>query len=430
MAFTSVSMTSFDAKLKNWYIDRKKLYLLDSYKTPLFNAITKKTDAAGKQWNVAVGASSIVGGAGTYSNSWANASAGSDVNFYGSYKDRFGHGFIDDKVIRASRAADGAVEPALEEKISQVREQFLQATEYQLFRDEGGAIGTVSTFTAGGVGGTVVLSANTQVTAGQRIRKDMILDFSANSDGTSTRTTTWKVTNVQPSQFTIQPYGSSGSDIPVASDSIYIDGDATKALCGLGSWVPATETAAARTFKNVDCSADTRALGGIRLDATGLRFTEAFIQAGDTAMRYGANSSMIFVHPTNLSALKQELGSAVRYEGLMGSPGVPGGTKGMSKKDAAKFGFRALVLDGTQGQILVVPSWACPLNYSYSVELDSFFMETIGAWPSLKDLDGGPRMLRLTDGTNNAYVHELVGYGEALCSAPGHQVRVTHSTAA
>lgn len=429
MAFTSVSMTSFDAKLKNWYIDRKKLYLMDGYKTPLFNAINKKTDAAGKQWNVAVGASSIVGGGGTYANSWANASAGSDVNFYGSYKDRFGHGFIDDKVIRASKNADGAVEPALEEKIAQVRDQFIQGTEYQLFRDEGGGIGKVSTFTAGGVGGTVVLSANTALTCGQRLRKDMILDFSANTDGTSLRSTIWKVTNVQPSQFTISPYSSSGSDIPVASDTIYIDGDATKALCGLGSWVPDTE-ANVGSFKNVDRSTDTRALGGIRLDATGLRMTEALIQAGDTAMRYGANSSMVFVNPANYSALKQELSSKAEYEMVKGSPGVPGGTKGMSAKDATRFGFRALVLDGSQGQILVVASWACPLATSYSVELDSFWLETIGAWPSLKDLDGGPRMLRLTDGTNNAYVHELVGYGEALCSAPGHQVRIIHSTAA
>ena len=37
--FTSVSMTSFDAKLKQWYIDRKRLYLMDSYGTMISSIV-------------------------------------------------------------------------------------------------------------------------------------------------------------------------------------------------------------------------------------------------------------------------------------------------------------------------------------------------------------------------------------------------------
>lgn len=432
MAFTSVSMSSFDAKLKQWYIDRKKLYLMDSYKVPLYNAITKKTDAGGKGWNVAVGAASIVGGGGTYANSWANASAGSDVNFNGAWKDRFGHGFIDDKLIRASKNADGGVEPALEGKIAQVRDQFLQGTEYELFRNENGAIAELASFTldAGGyITGT--LSTNTAPSGLQRLRPNMQINFSANSDMTSPRGSgaAYKVTKVGNATFVCT--GSAGAVTPGSTDYLCIDGSGNgKALCGLDSWCPKTETLAATTFKAVDRSSDTRALAGIRLAADGLSFTEAFIQAGDLGARYGAESAIVFVHPTNYSALKQETQGKAIYDNRMGSPGVAGGTKGMSKGDAAKFGFRALVLDGSSRPVLVVPSWACPLDSSYAVELDSFWLETMGPWPSLKDLDGVTKMLRLTDGVNNSYVHELVGYGEALCSAPGHQVVIVHSTAA
>ncbi len=78
---------------------------------------------------------------------------------------------------------------------------------------------------------------------------------------------------------------------------------------------------------------------------------------------------------------------------------------------------------------MVVPDAFAPFALTYGVETESCWLQTVDPWPSLRDLDGGPKMLRLTDGVNNSYVNELVGYGEFLVSAPGHQVCVIHSTA-
>lgn len=444
MAFSSVSMTSFDAKLKQWYIERKKLYLMDSYGTKLLQAIEKKTDGGGKGWNVAVGASSIVGGAGTYGSSWQNATAGVDVNFNGPWKRRFGHGFIDDQVIRSSKNSNGAIEPALEEKLNQVRDQFNQGTNFQLYRSEFGELGVVSSFVAGGVGGTVTVTANSAPGI-QRVRPGMILDFAANIGTGNLRTTTWKVTGQNDnSTITIAPVGSSGSDVPVAGDTFCIDGDngvagsavAANALAGLASWVPSSAPGTggvAGTFKTVDRTQDTRALGGIRVDATGMRIIEAYTRAGDQTMQYGAKTATIFCHPTNYSALKANMQSMGIYAMASGDAGFVKGkpmVKGMSKGDLAKFGFKAMALDGQDRPILVVPDAFCPIALSYAIESESCWLETVDPWPSLRDLDGGPKMLRLTDGVNNSYVNELVGYGEFLVSAPGHQCVIIHNTAA
>ena len=439
MAFTSVSMSSFDAKLKQYYITKKKLYVMDGYKNKLLASIEKKTDGGGKQWNVAVGAASIVGGAGNYATAWANATAGTDINFYGPYKDRYHMGFVDDKVVRASRSPDGAIIPALEDKLIQVKSQFELSTNFQMYRSEAGELGTAASFTAGGVGGTLVFTANSAQPATQRLRPGAIVTFAALADGVSLRTTTWSVTAMAPNggSVTLAPSYSSGSDIPVAGDTVFIDGDAygakvgavattavNKALAGLASWVPPTEALAAAAFKNATRATDTRALAGIRLDATNLKLEEAFIQAGDTAQRYGANTSMIFMHPSRLSQLKQEMAGKIVYARVDGKS-MAGG---MSAKDAAKLGFDGIVLDAGGQQIIVAPDWACQYNYSWALEMDSLWFETVGAWPTLKgDIDGNSgKVFRLTDGVNNSYVNELVGYGEFLCSAPGHQVCIIH----
>lgn len=436
MAYTSVSQDNYKAYLKMWYMDKKKLHVMDIFDAKLFGLMEKRTDAGGgdpddHQWRVVVPDASPVGRSGDYTDSYNNSNPGSDTKFVGDWKEAHASLFINDKVIRLAKGSAGAMIGVLEKKLGPVKQKFIQGTEYQLFRDEGGSVGQVSAFTAGGTGGTITWNTNSAAAVTRYLTEGTILTVSAQSDGTSLRTTVWKVDGTSDKNGTthITPYASSGSDVPAASDYVYIQGDEGNALCGLGSWCPKSDPTST-VFKGVDRTTNARALGGIRLDATGISKVEAFIQAGDQAASYGAKMSVIMVNPTTYSLTKQELQSLQRFSGpgykLTGSPAVKGGTKGMSAKDAAKFSFSALALDGTDRPCVLVSNWACPADVSYAVELDSFWFESVGPWPSFRDLDGLGNLFRTLTATSNDYAHQILGYGEALCSAPGHQVCVIH----
>ena len=109
----------------------------------------------------------------------------------------------------------------------------------------------------------------------------MTIDISAQSDGTSLRTGTYSVVKVLNGSVVMTGSAGANGNSAAAADYGYIDGDATVALAGLDSWVPSTDALASTTFKTVNRGQDARALGGIRINASGLRITEAFIQAGD-----------------------------------------------------------------------------------------------------------------------------------------------------
>lgn len=443
---TSVSMSSFQALLKNWYIDRKNLYAVDAYENKLLAMVPKKTDATGFQWNVGVKAQQVVGGAGTYAQARTNANAGLDVDFVGSWKDRYHLTFIDEKVIQLSRDAEGAIAPALQTKMDSCRDQFNDSSNYQLFRSEYGEVGTVGTFVAGGVGGTLTFSANTLVPATQRLKVGHIVDFASSAtpaNKAALRSTSWQVNNVLLNgQIVISPMIASGSDIPVAGDTVFINGDdvdggqiatapsytsiptGLKSLCGLASWIPPGGVTQSDSFKGVNRSQNSQALAGIVVSATGLKMSEALTQGGITAKRLGAKTKAIFMHPTNFQSLLEELQGQQRYTTVGGKTGVK-----LTAAQAAKFSFSALALSQGGGDIMIVDDWACQYNYSWALETDSLCLHTKNPWPYVRDLDG-IKMLRNADTNGPNYVFELFGTGELLCYAPGHQAVIVHSTAA
>lgn len=453
----SVSMTSFQAILKNWYLDRKNLYAVDAYENKLLAAIGKKTDATGFQWNVGVKAQQVVGGAGTYAQARTNANAGLDVDFIGSWKDRYHLVFIDEKVIQLSKDAEGAIAPALQTKMDSCRDNFNDATNFQLFRSESGEVGYLSVESTGSAGGTWTFTTNTGVPATQRLKVGTVVDIVASASasasplqGGSTALTkamlvpgSWTITNVLTNgQVIASPNSVAATNYtPANGDLVFINGDdidggnittapsvtsiptGLKSLCGLASWCPPFGVSTSDSFKQVNRSQNAQALAGIIVQAPGLKMSEATTQAGITAKRFGAKTKMIFMHPTNYLSLVAELQGQQRYPVVAGRSGVK-----LSGKQAEKYSFSGLALSQGGGDIIIVDDWACHYNYSWALETDSLCLHTKNPWPYVRDLDG-IKMLRNADTNGPNYVFELFGTGELLCYAPGHQAVIIHSSA-
>ena len=419
---TPVSMTTFDAYLKEWYIDKGNLYKMDDYGNELLGLMPKASDAEGDNWNVAVEAAGVVGDSALHADATAYATAGTDVKFMGLWKDRFASVFMEDKVLELSKSTKGAIVTATG-KMDSLRKQFLESTNIQLFRDEGGSVGQLLNLSAGSTSAVASQSSGSLTDAtksmAQFLKKGTTLVVGTTSAGTSLRGggtgTKVIVTNVNAVAGTFEVTLTTGvGDWPASTattDYIFKAGDPGFALAGLASWIPETETAAATTFKSCNRAADVRALGGIRVDATGLTVEESVIQAVSDARQFGANPDAIFVHPKKHAQLIKELSGRISFQRTSGRDFITG-----KKTDA--FGFSGLEVAVGGRPVLVYSDAACQSTLGWCLETKTLKFHTAGAWPHVRDKDG-LKMLRQTD---QNYKFELLGYGELLCFAPGHNV--------
>lgn len=434
---TTVTMTAFDAMLKNVYIDKKNLYIMDAFQNKAITALPKATDATGRNWNVPIVDVSVAGTAGTYANARSNATAGNDLVFQGLWKDKFAALFLDEKTIRMSISKEGAVEPALMAKIDGVRRSFNQSVEYQAYRDEGGSVGQASTGSyPGGGNTTVTFTPNTGIAATQYLKIGHVLNYGTTSDGTSL------AGGGTPNQLTVAKMNVNGTlqvtgtlatiqdFVAKQNQFVYIDGDAANAgtvatatgipLAGFKSWVPTSDPTATDLFKGLNRSQDPRGLAGIRIDATNEKVEEAFLDGADVTARFGGETDLILTHPTTLTKLKKELSGQNRYlkdTTYSGKPGVR-----MTKDQAARFGFSGLALDANGSTVTIAGAWACQSNLSWMLTTKHWKLWTAGPFPDVRGRDG-LTMLRQTD---TSYVYELVGYGELVCYAPGMQGVLIH----
>ena len=468
---TTVSMTTFDAILKNIYVDKKSLWVMDAFKNVALTSVSKRTDATGKNWNQPVIDTSVAGQAGQYAVARANATAGQDYCFQGLWKDKFGALFLDEKTIRMSISAEGAIDAALANKIDSVRRIFNQSTEYQIFRDEGGSVGiavTGSVFnTTAGTGFTVQLSTNTGVPASQYIKINDILDYSVYQNGTNL-TGSVTVTNMNVNgTFVVTgstPGGAGGSTANylqatagasystfqstfttagAAGATVYLfkQGDAEGStttqqassvggpstaqytgipLAGFASWIPGTDPGSGDSFKGINRSVDPRGLGGIRIPANQEKLTEAYMDGVATAGRFGGEPDLILTHTNTFVRLAKEMQSGVRYGNFAGKAAGGGYTKG------SKVGFKTISISNPAGGDLeIAPAWACQYNLSWILTTKHWTLWTNGPWPDVRGRDG-LTMLRQSD---TSYIYELLGYGELVCAAPGLNACLIHDTA-
>lgn len=424
MAGTPVTTTTWAAFLKKYYIGKRALYQLDDYQVPLIGMIQKDLGAGGSTWEQTVAASNPVGGTnGAYTTAYANSSAGSDVVFSGNYKKRFADVKIQDSVIRQSMGKEGAIEQVMKAKIDQLKKEFLQTINFQMYRDDGGALCQLDVTT----GSLVVFNGTanaTQASKGgvQFIKKDKILNMGNNLDGTvleSNAGTALQITITGRNAVagTITYTAGSANAHPSGSAYLFEDGTATNSLCGLRSWCPLTDTLAAVSFKGVTRSADVNGLGGIRIAGVGKAMEEAIGEAVTVSRQFNEDPDLVLVHPKNYNTLIQELSDRVRYNEVKGKPLVGGSNS---------FRFQGLQVAGGGRPITVLEDPACQTEATWVIDSSKLCARSAGMWPYVPDEDG--LMVHRIIGTDQ-WQSELFAILELVCSKPQALTVISHNAA-
>ncbi len=420
MAAVVVDNTTYLAFLKKYYIGKKALYQLDSYKTPFVGMIQKDQAAGGSTWEQTVGVSNVQGGSAVYTNSYANSTEGVDKVFSGNYKKRFADVKVQDFTVKSSRNADGGIEKVLKRKIDGLKDEFMQTINYMGYRDEGGSkiqlvatTGTLAVFN-----GTATATDSTKAGV-QFVKPGMTFNMGAVLAGTGLESLvgvplTAKVTGRNVGAGTFTYTAGSANAHPSGSAYIFEDGTAGAALAGLRSWCPLTDTLAATTFKTVDRTVDVNGLAGIRVAGVGETLEESLNDAVSQHRALGGDPDAVLIHPKRFAQLKKEMSGRLQWVETKGKPLVGGSNS---------FGFRGLQIDGNGRPVVVYEDAACQTECTWVIDTNTICMRSMGMVPFVPNDDG--LMLRRITGTDQ-WQSELWGYLEIICARPQSLLAISH----
>jgi hypothetical protein len=406
----SLDMTSFDAALKEYYTDQVVQNMV--YKNnPLLALIPKDEKFFGRNRPQPI----IYGNPQGRSANFVRAQTRGALEasrlreFLVTRKKDYAIATIDNETIEATKNDAGAFLEAATVEINGAIQNLTRSLAVKQYRLGFGSVGTVGSF------------ATTTITLGQpedvtNFEVGMELDLAAaeatgtlRAYGTSTNglivTGVNRATGVLTFGFNVND-ATNGIPTIANADTIFIRGDrenvaspAMLCVAGLEAWCPYTSPTSA-SFFGVDRSVDPTRLGGLRLDGSTRPIEEALIDAATLVAREGGSPDHCFLSYGKYTDLEKALGAKVQYLDLK----------------VGDVGFRALRVNGPNGDIKIIPDQNCPTNRAHMLQLDTWKHCSLGKAVRVIDTDGLQMLRQSTaDGVEVRYGY----YANLSCAAPG-----------
>ena len=187
-----------------------------------------------------------------------------------------------------------------------------------------------------------------------------------------------------------------------AGDGIYLKGNYGAAMLGVADWIPDTVTATA--FGGVDRTKDPLRLAGNRITVSGSK-KDGLTKALNIMASRGAQPDLILMNYLDWQDLNTELQNK---QLITGTP-----------KDG-KIGFSSLILGYANGTVEVVAERFVPTGRAYILQMDTWELYSLGAFPGPLTLDGQAS----ETGANvipgaNSYEYRFGGFAQLGCLKPG-----------
>ena len=287
----------------------------------------------------------------------------------------YGLADIDNETLLASMSNKGAWLEARTTEINGIINAISRSLGIAMFRDSGGSIGDVGSYTAT----QLVFTLNniqevTNFEVGMELKADPV------QAGTSLRAGSATITAIDRDLGIITTDSAWDTQITgfVATDFLFVEGDATAQMSGLTDWIPATVTSTA--FFGVDRTADSTRLGGIRTIGTNQPLEEALISGAARAAREGGSPDYCFLDFEQFANLEKSLGSKIQYYDI---------------KAGADIMFPSIVIHGPRGPIKVIADRNCQPDIAWMLTMKSWKLYSLGKAPRVLNTDG-LTMLRLS----------------------------------
>ncbi len=407
----SLDLTAFDSALKTLYKDQKVEDVC--YKgNPFLAMIKKEEDFYGKNYPLPIQYGKPQGRSATFATAQTNATASKLEDFLLTRKSDHAVCTIDNETMEASENNSGAFMKAVKSEVDGILDSLSRSLAISLFRDNSGYIGqvlaepaeTTSTiFTLKSINDVV----NYEVGQVLNIWSAKTAGTQKNRNGTVTELPVSAVDRMAGTVTCTGAYDSSGTI--AANDYIFVQGDRGAKIHGLESWLPATAPAGSDSHFGVDRSVDPVRLAGVRYDGSALPIEEALITALAYGSREGASPAVGFINPLKMAELVKALGSKANYEM-------------MSAHKRADIGFKAIVIQGPDGEVKLISDRNCPFDKAYLLDMDTWVLKSLGKCPRINDTDGNKMLRQQTaDGVEVRAVYRA----QLGCSRPGNNIVVS-----
>ena len=340
-----------------------------------------------------------------------NQHPSSSVKYNLTRKKDYARGVLDAETMHASRDDKGAWLRALQREMSNTVLSLQKSTAISLYRNHGGAIGTISAVANGdGTNDRITLTNKSDII---NFVRGQALDF-ATTDGTSgavlaqsTQAHVGKldfdngyVYLTQSDLSTTINFLTNTTGETPGGDFIFNKGDFGASFHGLASWIPLTSPASGESFLGIDRSVDPMRLAGHRLNDTSMSYEEIVQELAARITYSGGGNLVCMMSPIQVKQFALELDTKVVRD--------PGGT--------GKTGFRGIMVDTVAGAVEVLGDPACPENRLYMLDMSTWKFHHLLALPHLVEDDGLAR-IRVSTADQVAFRYRL--WGNLKCTAPG-----------
>lgn len=186
----------------------------------------------------------------------------------------------------------------------------------------------------------------------------------------------------------------------IALDFVISVGDLNEKVMGLAGWIPLT-TPTSTLFFGVNRTFQPTRLAGHRLDQPTVPAEDSIMELAEVMAERGARPDRVFVSPRQFGKISKRLNSKVAYDNAGG---------------AADFGFEALRIHTSVGQLAITPDSDCPDDRGYLLNMDSWRLKHLLGLPHIV-VDDGLRALRRP--ALDQIEIRCRYYSQLVCYAPG-----------
>lgn len=201
----------------------------------------------------------------------------------------------------------------------------------------------------------------------------------------------------------------SGGGALAVSYYLFQEGDATKGLCGLPSWLLAAKPSAGVKYFDVDRSVDTR-LYGTFYDGTGLPIEEAIKRGLSKAAQRGASIDYVFVSPDDYQDIEIS---------LMNSNTIRRQT---AKTDDGVYGFEGILLASGSRFATVLADPKCVKDIAWGLQMDTWKLTFMGPKVGSTIIDEDSQIIRTA--AADSFDVRCGNWAQLFCTKPGNNVRI------
>ncbi len=306
---------------------------------------------------------------------------------------------LDGESLMAARGDSGAFLDLVRQETDGVLEEMGDTLAFELFRDKYALRGQRASISTNTV--TLVVADDAR-----NFKVGMTVG-AIDSTLATLRSGTTYVTSVDEDAGTVTLNSAAAITSFSNNDYLFRAGDVSSgptanSVEGLASIIPLTSPAPAENFRGIDRSTDPRRLAGVRFDNAGNASIEEDL--GSVAVKIsqvGKRADVAFLNPVKFWEVSRRLNAKVTYDG--------GGVK-------ASAYFQGFDIHTPAGAIRVVSDPDCPTNRGYVLNLDTWYLKTLGGLPHIIKEDGLPTLRSAAEDSIESRARAM---WNVVCTEPG-----------